>query len=111
VVHFSYGPSVHFRSFQPGLTATLVRLCSVVNSPIRPAGLSPAIQPASLAQRWTGFDWGVQGAKTNLRKFSMGRILTPEGTELTAKAEIGKTESQDPRWGLIEEETAVAGSR
>jgi hypothetical protein len=27
-----------------------------VNSPIRPAGLPPAIHPASLAQRLTGFD-------------------------------------------------------
>ena len=37
-------------SFQPRLAATLLRLMSVVNSPIRRAGLSPAIQPASLAQ-------------------------------------------------------------
>ena len=37
-------------SFQPRLAAALLRSCSVVNSPTRRAGLSPAIQPASLAQ-------------------------------------------------------------
>ena len=39
-----------FRSFQPRLAATLLRSCSVVNSPTRRAGLAPAFQPASLAQ-------------------------------------------------------------
>jgi hypothetical protein len=39
-----------FLSFQPRLAAALLRSCSVVNSPIRRAGLSPAFQPASLAQ-------------------------------------------------------------
>ena len=39
------------RSFQPRLTATLLRACSVVNSPTRRTGLSPVFQPASLAQR------------------------------------------------------------
>ena len=37
-------------SFQPRLTATLLRECSVVNSPTRRTGLSPVFQPASLAQ-------------------------------------------------------------
>ena len=45
-----------FLSFQPRLAATLLRSCSVVNSPIRRAGLAPVIQPASLAQRLTWFD-------------------------------------------------------
>ena len=40
-----------FLSFQPRLAATLLRSCSVVNSLIRRAGLSPALCPASLAQR------------------------------------------------------------
>ena len=44
-----------FLSFQPRLAATLLRSCSVVNSPTRRAGLSPAFQPASLAQRFTWF--------------------------------------------------------
>ena len=39
-----------FLSFQPRLAATLLRSCSVVNSPTRRAGLSPAFQPTSLAQ-------------------------------------------------------------
>jgi len=39
-----------FLSFQPRLAATLLRSCSVVNSLIRRAGLSPAFQPTSLAQ-------------------------------------------------------------
>jgi hypothetical protein len=43
--------------FQPRLAATLSGSRSVVNSLIRPAGLSPAIQPASLAQRLTRCDW------------------------------------------------------
>ena len=38
------------RSFQPRLAAALLRSCSAVNSPIRRTGLSPAFQPASLAQ-------------------------------------------------------------
>jgi len=42
-------------SFQPRLAAALLRSCSVVNSPTRRAGLSPAFQPASLAQRFTWF--------------------------------------------------------
>ena len=37
-------------SFQPRLAASLLRSCSVVNSPIRQAGLSPAFRPLSLAQ-------------------------------------------------------------
>jgi hypothetical protein len=37
-------------SFQPRLAATLLRLCSVVNSPIRRVGLSPTPRPDSLAQ-------------------------------------------------------------
>ena len=37
-------------SFQPRLTATLLRSCSVVNSPIRRVGLAPTFKPASLAQ-------------------------------------------------------------
>ena len=45
-----------FLSFQPRLAAALLRSCSVVNSPTRRAGLSPAFQPASLAQRFTCFD-------------------------------------------------------
>ena len=45
------------RSFQPRLAATLLRSCSVVNSPTRRAGLSPAFQPASLAQRLIRFDF------------------------------------------------------
>ena len=40
-----------FLSFQPRLAATLLRSCSVVNNLIRRAGLSPAFQPTSLAQR------------------------------------------------------------
>jgi hypothetical protein len=44
-----------FLSFQPRLAAALLRSCSVVNSPTRRAGLSPAFQPASLAQRFTWF--------------------------------------------------------
>ena len=42
--------------FQLRLAATLWRSCSVVNSPTRRAGLSPAFQPASLAQRLIWFD-------------------------------------------------------
>ena len=45
-----------FLSFQPRLAATLLRSCSVVNSLTRRAGLSPAFQPTSLAQRLTGFE-------------------------------------------------------
>ena len=37
-------------SFQPRLTATLLRSCSVVNSPTRRVGLAPTFKPASLAQ-------------------------------------------------------------
>lgn len=43
-----------FLSFQPRLAATLLRSCSVVNNLIRRAGLSPAFQPTSLAQRLIG---------------------------------------------------------
>ncbi len=39
-----------FLSFQPRLAATLLRSCSVVNSLIRRVGLSPTLQPTSLAQ-------------------------------------------------------------
>jgi hypothetical protein len=39
-----------FLSFQPRLAATLLRSCSVVNSLIRRAGLSPAFRSTSLAQ-------------------------------------------------------------
>ena len=39
-----------FLSFQPRLAATLLRSCSVVNSPIRRVGLAPTPKPASLAQ-------------------------------------------------------------
>jgi hypothetical protein len=39
-----------FLRFQPRLAATLWRAISVVNSPIRRAGLAPACRPASLAQ-------------------------------------------------------------
>lgn len=39
-----------FLSIQPRLTATLLRSCSVVNSPIRRVGLAPTLRPASLAQ-------------------------------------------------------------
>jgi hypothetical protein len=42
-----------FLSFQPRLAATLLRSCSVVNNLTRRAGLSPAFQPTSLAQRLT----------------------------------------------------------
>jgi hypothetical protein len=42
-------------SFQPRRAAALLRPGSVVNSPTRRAGLSPAFQPASLAQRFTWF--------------------------------------------------------
>jgi len=45
-----------FLSFQPRLAATLLRSCSVVNNLIRRAGLSPAFQPTSLAQRLIQFD-------------------------------------------------------
>ena len=45
-----------FLSFQPRLAATLLRSCSAVNSIIRQAGLSPTIQPASLAQRLIDLD-------------------------------------------------------
>ncbi len=36
--------------FQPRLTATLSRLCSAVNSPIRQVGLAPTFKPVSPAQ-------------------------------------------------------------
>ena len=39
-----------FLSFQPRLAATLLRLCSAVNSPTRRVGLAPTFKPASLAQ-------------------------------------------------------------
>jgi len=39
-----------FLSFQPRLAATLLRSCSVVNSPTRRVGLSPTFMSASLAQ-------------------------------------------------------------
>ena len=39
-----------FLSFQPRLTATLLRSCSVVNNPIRRMGLAPMFKPASPAQ-------------------------------------------------------------
>jgi hypothetical protein len=45
-----------FLSFQPRLAAALLRSCSVVNSPTRRAGLSPAFQPASLAQPLIQFE-------------------------------------------------------
>jgi len=38
-----------FLSFQPRLAATLLRSCSVANSPIRRVGLAPTLRPASLA--------------------------------------------------------------
>jgi hypothetical protein len=37
-------------SFQPRLAATLLRSCSVVNSPTRRVGLAPTFMSASLAQ-------------------------------------------------------------
>jgi hypothetical protein len=43
-------------SFQPRLAATLLRSCSVVNSLTRRTGLSPALQPTSLAQPLTDLD-------------------------------------------------------
>jgi hypothetical protein len=46
-----------FLSFQPRLAAALLRSCSVVNNLIQRAGLSPAFQPTSLAQRLIHFDW------------------------------------------------------
>src|SRR2546425_3897632 len=39
-----------FLSFHPRLAATLLRSCSVVNSPTRRVGLAPTFKPASLAQ-------------------------------------------------------------
>ncbi len=45
-----------FPSFQPRLAATLLRSCSVVNSLIRRVGLSPTLQPTSLAQPLIDFD-------------------------------------------------------
>ena len=39
-----------FLGFQPRLAATLLRLCSAVNSPTRRVGLAPTFKPASLAQ-------------------------------------------------------------
>jgi len=39
-----------FLSFQPRLTATLLRSCSVVNNPTRRMGLAPMFKPASPAQ-------------------------------------------------------------
>ena len=39
-----------FLSFQPHLTVTLLRSCSVVNNPTRRMGLSPMFKPASSAQ-------------------------------------------------------------
>ncbi len=45
-----------FLSFQPRLTATLLRSCSVVNNLIRRVGLSLTLQPTSLAQRLIHFD-------------------------------------------------------
>src|SRR5205809_1873912 len=39
-----------FLSFQPRLAATLLRSCSVVNSPTRRVGLAPTFMSASLAQ-------------------------------------------------------------
>jgi len=62
-----------FLSFQPRLTAALLRSCSVVNSPIRRAGLSPAFQPASLAQRLIRFDWvGVSVEVERVAKYGIG---------------------------------------
>ena len=54
-----------FLSFQPRLAATLLRSCSVVNSLIRRAGLSPAFQPASLA-----LDFGKSRSGGHVSKFS-----------------------------------------
>ena len=45
-----------FLSFQPRLTATLLRSCSVVNSLTRRAGLSPAFRSTSLAQHTFSHD-------------------------------------------------------
>ena len=42
-------------SFQPRRAAARLRSGSVVNSPTPRAGLSPAFQPTSLAQRFTCF--------------------------------------------------------
>ena len=50
-----------FLSFQPRLAATLLRSCSVVNSLTRRAGLSPAFQPTSLAQRLTDNEYALVG--------------------------------------------------
>ena len=61
-----------FLSFQPRLAAALLRSCSVVNSPTRRAGLSPAFQPASLAQRFTWFDRELVAAGTP------GRYIRPK---------------------------------
>ena len=43
-----------FLSFQPRLAATLLRSCSVVNSPTRRVGLAPTFLSASPAQRRVG---------------------------------------------------------
>ena len=71
-----------FLSFQPRLTAALLRSCSVVNSPIRRAGLSPAFQPASLAQRLIRFDHfeicQCLAIKANSRRGPfLGRVPSP----------------------------------
>ncbi len=47
---FVTAPLFIFLRFQTRLTATLWRAISVVNSPLRRAGLAPACRPASLAQ-------------------------------------------------------------
>ena len=56
-------------SFQPRLAAALLRSCSVVNSLIRRAGLSPAFQPTSLAQRLASFVFGGASGSARLSGF------------------------------------------
>jgi hypothetical protein len=77
-----------FRSFQPRLAAALLRSCSVVNSPTRRAGLSPAFQPASLAQPLIHLSLALPGrpggTPDNSQAFqrleSDRRVSSPEGT-------------------------------
>jgi len=69
-----------FLSIQPRLAATLLRSCSAVNSRTRQAGLSPAFQPASLAQPLTRFDEmlaGLHSFATNLPPSTFNLLAAP----------------------------------
>jgi len=66
-----------FLSFQPRLAATLLRSCSVANSPIRRVGLAPTLRPASLAHALQPSVQNFRDSKPLLSPRSPVRISSP----------------------------------